>query len=265
MKKLGFIVFFALMIAWVSGSGIAQNSGNILNLPGIGQPTPTPAQTPGQLPSLDFSQPQPATPTQQPIIPIPSTPQSGQIQILEPNQTQNQGQTIPAVWKKYNIKDVVGTMDPVGRGLIEYPENWQLIPDSFNRTISLNEDASGMVSLKLYILTYVRYSTATDYVAAIIQMLSSNVTNLRVINKDEQNVTNPAIASYGANDTIAHYELQGNIQGTEMTFCIEAGVFSLYDSNIGNAALYWAPTSIYQQKYKDFFSRMITSYKNSLK
>jgi hypothetical protein len=96
-------------------------------------------------------------------------------------------------------------------------------------------------------------------------MLSSTVSNIRVINKDEQNITNQAVASYGASETIARYELQGNFQGTEMTMCIETWVYSLYESNLGNAVIYWAPTSAYQQKYKDFFSRMMTSYKNSLK
>jgi hypothetical protein len=265
MKRLRFVIFIAFMITWISGLGLAQNSGNILNLPGVGQPTPSTGQTPSQLPTLDFSQSQPATPTQQPTLPIPSTPQPGQIQILDPNQTQNQGQPIPAVWKKYNLKDIVGTMDQVGRGQIEYPENWQVIPDSFNRMVSLNEDASGLVSFRLYIISYVRYSNATDYVAAIVQMLSSTVSNIRVINKDEQNITNQAVASYGASETIARYELQGNFQGTEMTMCIETWVYSLYESNLGNAVIYWAPTSAYQQKYKDFFSRMMTSYKNSLK
>jgi len=267
MNKWVYTFFICIFLVGISQLGITQNSGNILNLPGVNQPQMTPSPTSGQLPALDFSQPQPVTPTQQPVLPIhsPAQPTQPQIQIINPNQNQIQGEPLPGVWKKYNLKDVVGTMDPVGRGLIEYPENWQLTPDSFNRMVSISEDPSGMVSLKLYILSYVRYSTATDYVAAIIQMLSSTVSNLRVINKDEQNVTAPAVASYGANDTIGRYELQGNIQGTEMTFCIEAGVFSLYESNIGNAAVYWAPTSVYQQKYKDFFSRMMTYYKNSVK
>ena len=39
-----------------------------------------------------------------------------------------------------------------------------------------------------------------------------------------------------------------------MTMCIETWVYSLYESNLGNAVIYWAPTSAYQQKYKDFLA-----------
>jgi len=255
MNRWKYIIFIGFLLIALSLPGLAQNTGNILNLPSVSQPTPDSGQTPGQLPALDFS------------FPVPSSPQPGQpqIQILDPKQNQTQGESIPVVWKKYNLKDVVGATDPVGRGLVEYPENWHVMPDNFNRMISFNEDAAGLVSLKIYIISYVRYSTANDYVAAIVQMLSPTVTNMRVINKDEQNTTAPSVAAYGGNNTLSRYELQGNVQGTEMTFGIEAAVFSLYDSNIGNAAVYWAPTSVYQQKYKDFFSRMITSYKDSVK
>lgn len=267
MNKWRYLLLISFFLLVISSTGSTQNSGNILNLPGISQPTPPTTQTPGQLPTLDFSQTQPPASTQQPTLPIPSAPQPGQtqIQILNPNQNQIQEEPLPGVWKKYNVIDVVGNMDQVGKGIIDYPENWQVMPDNFNRMVSFNEDASGLVSLKLYITSYIRYATATDYIAAIVQMLSSTVSNMRVINKDEQNVTAPAVAAYGGNSTISRYELQGNLQGTEMTFCIEAGVFSLYDSNIGNAVIYWAPTAVYQQKYKDFFNRMITSYKDSVK
>ena len=45
MKRLRFVIFIAFMITWISGLGLAQNSGNILNLPGVGQPTPSTGQT----------------------------------------------------------------------------------------------------------------------------------------------------------------------------------------------------------------------------
>jgi len=269
MNKWRYFLFISCALVFMSFNVYAQDSGNIINLPELNQPTPTPHQNQGQLPALDFSQTQPVTPEQPslPNINNPQPPEPGQnqIQILNPKQNQTPGEPLPGVWKKYNLKDVVGAMDSVGKGMVDYPENWQVIPDSFNRMVSFNEDASGLVSFNLYIFSYVQYPTATDYIAALIQMLSSNVSNLRVTDKDEQNTTTPAVASYGGNSTLSRYELQGNAQGTEMTFGIEAGVFSMYDTNIGNAAVYWAPTSVYQQKYKDFFSRMMTSYKDSVK
>ncbi|MCX6089953.1 MAG: hypothetical protein NTX88_06235 [Candidatus Atribacteria bacterium] len=91
------------------------------------------------------------------------------------------------------------------------------------------------------------------------------MSNLRVLKQDDNNVTPSQLALYGNNQTVSVYDLQGNYQGTEMFFHLEAGVNSLYTTSTGHAMIYWAPAQVYQDKFKNFFTRMRTSYKSSLR
>lgn len=261
MKSWACLILVFCIVFAIASVGYTQD----LLLPSLASPRPSEKEE--TLPSLDLA-PTPKEKEELPTLDVsPASPSPGTqnpVTIFQPPKKEGEG-IIPQTWKKYNIRELVGINDPVARGVIEYPENWQVVPDAFNRRVIFQEDQNGSVALVLFVLSYVQYPTATDYIAAIIQMLSGSVANLRVTKQDEQNVTNPAIAGYGANATIAIYELSGNLAGQEMIFGLEASVFSLYDSSTGQAALYWAPASLYPEKQKTYFNRMLTSYKNSLR
>ncbi|MCX6089954.1 MAG: hypothetical protein NTX88_06240 [Candidatus Atribacteria bacterium] len=133
MKKFSFfliLLFWILVVLWhIPGLALAQNTDNLLNLPPLNQGTPAPNQNTGQLPIIDFSQPQPTNPpvsNQQSTLPTPQPllNNQNQVQILSPNPTPNSNpnQPLPSVWKKYNVRELIGVGDQVGGGMVEYPD-----------------------------------------------------------------------------------------------------------------------------------------------
>lgn len=249
-------------------------NGDTISLPGPSSPKRTdtlpqfnqPGVVQAQLPSLDAppaqTQPAPGTtapppsPTNPLLVP-PTAPQSP----LQPPE----GQNIPVVWKKYNLLEAFGYNQLI-EGYIEYPANWQVNLDIYNKMVVFSPDPQGTTSLTLMPGITGDFSSARDLAAQIIYLLSNNVPNLQVIKQDFKE--DPKALQIGINLTRGQTILQGTFMGVPLTFQLMSYAHYVPAASIpfgiGGVILCQAPKDNFSETLQQFFNRMVASYEKSL-
>jgi len=239
--------------------------------------TPTSPQTTPTLPTLSPSTgPESIVSSTTPVAPV-----QGGITLTPPDQTTPAqpgpgGITLPApvltqepqiVWKQYSLSQAFGR-NPLITGYLEYPSTWLINLDSFNRSVTFSEDASGLTSLVLFPGQMGQFSSAQDLAQQTAYLLQQQIPDLSILNQEFKIVPAPGSA---IEVTEGRINLQGSYQGTTFRFNLETYV--LYTGAYGSAPgmsgmgyiiLTQAPQNIFTEKEQKYFNHMVLSYKRAL-
>lgn len=263
-KKCWFFVLCLFLIGnpWFISYSLAQN---VIQFPSLNLPTPSPSTT------LPFqNQTPPPTPTG--IFPIVSPPAPNQTGPLIPTpqvvQTPQPVQIKPQIaWGKFNAYKEFGTGDKLLLGLdIDYPLNWKAQVDVYNRIITFNEDPSGMVAFLVLPAWQGSWTDGYDFFNYISSGLYQKFSNLSLLSQESGSVPSQAIGVY---PTYYKADILGYIQDREMLIHVEIAVIRIEITATSNlsyagAAICYAPKELYQEKFQNYFGRMIRSVAKSL-
>ena len=239
--------------------------------------TPTSQQTTPTLPTLSPSTgPEGIVSSTTPVAPV-----QGGITLTPPDQaTPAQpgpgGITLPApvltqepqiVWKQYSLSQAFGR-NPLITGYLEYPSTWLINLDSFNRSVTFSEDASGLTSLVLFPGQMGQFSSAQDLAQQTAYLLQQQIPDLSILNQEFKIVPAPGSA---IEVTEGRINLQGSYQGTTFRFNLETYVLytGAYGSTSGMSGMGYiiltqAPQNIFAEKEQKYFNHMVLSYKRAL-
>jgi len=257
------------------GQGISYELGSQREVEGLPSLTPPAAQT------------IPPPPTEQPegaVSPAPGAPAEGGITLPPPEQTVPAqpspapgGITLPTpggpqepqiIWKQYSLNQAFGH-NPMITGYLEYPTTWLINLDSFNRSVTFSEDASGLTSLTLFPGLMGPFSSAQDLAQQMAYLLQQRVPDLTVLNQEFKIVPTPGSGAIEV--TEGKINLQGSYQGTIFRFNLETYLMYMgaYGSapgmsGMGYVILTQAPQNIFSEKEQKYFNHIILSYKRSI-
>ena len=266
MKVKEFFLFILCLFLIGNPWFIAFSSAeNIIQFPSLDLPSqsPTPIlpfqnQTPQPTITGIFPTMSPPIPTQTgPLIPTPQVVQTPQPVEIKPQ----------IAWGKFNAYKEFGTGDKLLLGLdVDYPLNWKAQADVYNRIITFNEDPSGLVSFLVLPAWQGSWMDGYDFFNYISQGLYQKFTNLSLLNQESGSVPNQAIGVY---PTYYKADLQGFIQGREMFIHVEVAVLRIEvtaTSNLSYAGsvICYSPREVYQEKFQNYFGRMIRSVAKSM-
>lgn len=264
VKKLFLFILCLIFIGnpWLVYISSAEN---IIQFPSLDLPSPSPT-------SLLPFQSQPPQPTSTGIFPIISPPAPTQTGPLIPTpqvvQTPQPIEIKPQIaWGKFNAYKEFGTGDKLLLGLdIDYPLNWKAQADVYNRIITFNEDPSGMVAFLVLPAWQGRWIDGYDFFNTIVGGLQQKFVNLSLLNQESGSVPSQAIGVY---PTFYKADLQGYLQGREMFIHFESAVIRIEITATSNlsyagAVICYSPREVYQEKFQNYFGRMIKSVAKSL-
>jgi len=266
MKVKEFFLFILCLFLIGNPWFIAFSSAeNIIQFPSLDLPSqsPTPIlpfqnQTPQPTITGIFPTMSPPIPTQTgPLIPTPQVVQTPQPVEIKPQ----------IAWGKFNTYKEFGTGDKLLLGLdVDYPLNWKAQADVYNRIITFNEDPSGLVSFLVLPAWQGSWMDGYDFFNYISQGLYQKFTNLSLLNQESGSVPNQAIGVY---PTYYKADLQGFIQEREMFIHVEVAVLRIEvtaTSNLSYAGsvICYSPREVYQEKFQNYFGRMIRSVAKSM-
>lgn len=195
--------------------------------------------------------------------PVPAQPGSGGIALPTPGPPQEP----QIIWKQYSLSQAFGR-NPLIIGYLEYPSTWLINLDSFNRSVTFSEDASGLTSLTIFPGLMGQFSSAQDLAQQMAYLLQQQVPDLSILNQEFKIV--PAHGS-AIEVTEGRINLQGSYQGTVFRFNLETYV--LYTgaygsapgmSGTGYAIITQASQNIFAEKEQKYFNHIILSYKRAL-
>lgn len=236
--------------------------------------TPTSPQTTPTLPALP-----PSTGPEGIVSPTPGAPAQGGITLTPPGQpppaqpgpggialpTPGTPQEPQIIWKQYSLSQAFGH-NPLITGYLEYPSTWLINLDSFNRSVTFSEDASGLTSLTLFPGIMGQFSSAQDLAQQMAYLLQQQVPDLSILNQQFKIVPTPGSGAIEV--TEGKISLQGSYQGTTLVFNLETYLiyFGAYGpaNGIGFVILTQAPQEIFAEKEQKYFNHMILSYKKAL-
>jgi len=266
MKVKEFFLFILCLFLIGNPWFVAFSSAeNIIQFPSLDLPSqsPTPIlpfqnQTPQPTITGIFPTMSPPIPTQTgPLIPTPQVVQTPQPVEIKPQ----------IAWGKFNTYKEFGTGDKLLLGLdVDYPLNWKAQADVYNRIITFNEDPSGLVSFLVLPAWQGSWMDGYDFFNYISQGLYQKFTNLSLLNQESGSVPNQAIGVY---PTYYKADLQGFIQEREMFIHVEVAVLRIEvtaTSNLSYAGsvICYSPREVYQEKFQNYFGRMIRSVAKSM-
>lgn len=266
MKVKEFFLFILCLFLIGNPWFVAFSSAeNIIQFPSLDLPSPSPTpilpfqnQTPQPTITGIFPTMSPPIPTQTgPLIPTPQVVQTPQPVEIKPQ----------IAWGKFNAYKEFGTGDKLLLGLdVDYPLNWKAQADVYNRIITFNEDPSGLVSFLVLPAWQGSWMDGYDFFNYISQGLYQKFTNLSLLNQESGSVPNQAIGVY---PTYYKADLQGFIQGREMFIHVEVAVLRIEvtaTSNLSYAGsvICYSPREVYQEKFQNYFGRMIRSVAKSM-
>ncbi len=171
-----------------------------------------------------------------------------------------------AVWKTFDLSTAFGfSQFPLGR--LEYPGKWMVQVDTFNRTVTFAEDASGMVCFTIAPGATVQVSSARDLAIQVATLLTSNVPDLAVVREEFRE--DPTFQGSGYALTFGRFLLAGTFQGRAMMAMVQTYVMASQMSGgmpfaLGTAMVCTAPREVFDQRLQSVFNRMITSYEASV-
>ncbi len=247
---------------WLIAFSSAENT---IQFPSLDLPSPSPTpilpfqnQTPQPTITGIFPTMSPPMPTQTgPLIPTPQVVQTPQPVEIKPQ----------IAWGKFNAYKEFGTGDKLLLGLdVDYPLNWKAQADVYNRIITFNEDPSGLVSFLVLPAWQGSWMDGYDFFNYISQGLYQKFTNLSLLNQESGSVPSQAIGVY---PTYYKADLLGYIHEREMFIHVEIAVIRIEITATSNlsyagAAICYAPHELYQEKFQNYFGRMIRSVAKSL-
>jgi len=193
----------------------------------------------------------------------PAQPGPGGITLPAPVLTQEP----QIVWKQYSLSQAFGR-NPLITGYLEYPSTWLINLDSFNRSVTFSEDASGLTSLVLFPGQMGQFSSAQDLAQQTAYLLQQQIPDLSILNQEFKIVPAPGSA---IEVTEGRINLQGSYQGTTFRFNLETYVLytGAYGSTSGMSGMGYiiltqAPQNIFTEKEQKYFNHMVLSYKRAL-
>ena len=171
-----------------------------------------------------------------------------------------------AVWKTFDLTTAFGfSQFPLGR--LEYPGNWLVQVDTFNRTVTFAEDASGLVFFTIAPGASVQVSTARDLAIQVATLLAANVPDLALAREEFRE--DPSLKGSGYALTFGRFLLVGTFQGRAVTAMVQTYVMASQMAGsmpfgLGTAMVCTAPRELFDQRLQSVFNRMITSYEGSV-
>jgi len=259
------------------GQGITYEIGAKRETETLPSITPTSTQTTPTLPIIP-----PFTGPGGIVSPTPEAPAQGGITLTPPGQTTPAqpgpgGITLPTpglsqepqiIWKQYSLSQAFGR-NPLIIGYLEYPSIWLINLDSFNRSVTFSEDASGLTSLTIFPGLMGQFSSAQDLAQQMAYLLQQQVPDLSILNQEFKIVPTPGGGAIEV--TEGRINLQGSYQGTTFRFNLETYVLYMgaYGSapgmsGTGYVILTQASQNIFAEKEQKYFNHMILSYKRAL-
>jgi len=261
----------------ILGQGITYEIGAKRETETLPSITPTSTQTTPTLPTIPpftgpggIVSPTPEAPAQGGITltppgqPTPAQPGPGGIALPTPGLSQEP----QIIWKQYSLSQAFGR-NPLITGYLEYPSTWLINLDSFNRSVTFSEDASGLTSLTIFPGLMGQFSSAQDLAQQMAYLLQQQVPDLSILNQEFKIVPTPGGGAMEV--TEGRINLQGSYQGTTFRFNLETyvlytGAYGLAPgmSGTGYVILTQASQNIFAEKEQKYFNHMILSYKRAL-
>jgi len=190
-------------------------------------------------------------------------PQTSQ-QTRQPPET---GQTSKVTgWFRYQMSELLPINNAMAVTYIEYPKDWQVIPDYYQRRVTFSKDSTGTISFTLCPLTELMnppQRTASEFFQLLFQEINQKASDLKIVKQDFPQFQNIAgtIVSEG------RVELQGTENGMAMTYYTWINYF--YSSggyfSMGSAifAIGQAPTSRFANINMHIFGHMVKTFVDS--
>jgi len=259
------------------GQGIIYEIGAKREAETLPSLTPTPPQTTPIFPTIP-----PTTGPEGIVSPTPGAPAQGGITLTPPGQpvpaqTGTGGIVLPTpgggvtqqpeiIWKQYSLNQAFGHNRLI-TGYLEYPSNWLVNLDSFNKSVTFSEDTSGLVSFTLFPGLMGQFNSAQDLAQQVVYLLQQQIPDLSIINQEFKIIPSPGGMSGSMELTNGKVYLRGTYQGSRLSFSIETmalytGVFGA--QSMGFAAITQSPEGVFVEKEQKCFNRMILTYKKSL-
>lgn len=225
-------------------------------LPPLEGPEPPPGVS---LPSIGSEPPVSQPPASGPILPGVTTPAPAPIPVQPPSPT--------VQWKQFDLGQSFG-FDPLIKGVVEYPANWSVYVDTFNRSVTFSEDQGGTVAFTAFLATQSDIQNAEALAQQIESLLAQMVQNLVILNQEFK--SDPGVAQTGMSLTYGRVTLQGNYQGRAFTFLLQPYVLYMPMPGGGgvsyhSALLCQAPQEVFQEKLQTYFNHLITSFEATAK
>jgi len=167
-------------------------------------------------------------------------------------------------WKQLDLGQNF-SFDPLIKGVVEYPANWSVYVDTFNRSVTFSEDQGGTVAFTAFLATQSNIQNAEALAQQIESLLAQMVQNLVILNQEFK--SDPGVAQAGMSLTSGRVILQGNYQGRTFTFLLQPYVLYIPVGGMSyhSALLCQAPQEVFQEKLQTYFNHLITSFEATAK
>jgi len=172
-----------------------------------------------------------------------------------------------AGWLRYQMSELLPINNAMAVTHIEYPRDWQVMPDYYQRRVTFSKDSNGTVSFTLCPVMELMnpvQRTASEFFQLLFQEINQRVSDLRIVKQDFPQSQNIA----GVIFSEGRAELQGTENGMDMTYYVWIDYF--YSSggyfSVGTAifALAQAPTVQFQDIKRLIFDRMVKTFVDSV-
>jgi len=170
-------------------------------------------------------------------------------------------------WFRYQMSELLDINHPMAVTYIEYPKDWQVVPDCYQRRVIFSKDSNGTISFTLcpwMNLMNPAQRSASEFFQLLLAEINQRVPDLKIVKQDFPQFQNIA----GAIVSEGRVELQGTENGVAMSYYvwINYGYSSQYSFSLGNAifVLAQAPTSQFTNIKRYIFDCMIKSFLDSM-
>jgi len=163
-------------------------------------------------------------------------------------------------WKQLDLGQTFG-YNPLITGVVDFPEGWLVNVDTFNRSVTFSEDATGLVAFSAYLaIQDPSIRSAEELAQRVIAILSQNVTNLAIVSQDFR--SDPQAAQNTVSITYGRVVFSGIFQGRNTRIAFQPYVMyvPLAQYSLAGILLYHAPEEAFQEKLNTYFNHMVTSW-----
>ncbi|MCD6317907.1 hypothetical protein J7M02_02440 [Candidatus Aerophobetes bacterium] len=169
-------------------------------------------------------------------------------------------------WFRYQMSKLLPITHRMAVTYIEYPKDWQVMPDYYQRRVTFSKDSNGTISFTLcpwMELMNPAQRTASEFFQLLLAEINQKVPDLKIIKQDFPQFQNIAgtIVSEG------RAEFQGTENGMAMTYYtwITYMYSSGYPFSAASAifAFAQAPTSQFANTKRYIFDRMVKTFVDS--
>jgi hypothetical protein len=163
-------------------------------------------------------------------------------------------------WKQLDLGQTFG-YNPLITGVVDFPEGWLVNVDTFNRSVTFSEDATGLVAFSAYLaIQDPSIRSAEELAQRVIAILSQNVTNLAIVSQDFR--SDPQAAQNTVSITYGRVVFSGVFQGRNTRISLHPYVMyvPLAQYSLAGILLYYAPEEAFQEKLNTYFNHMVTSW-----